>query len=419
MAWAKTLIEDVHYEIEYDDGDDYTEVTEHSFKIKGKAPYYEGEKTVTFDITQRSMSSTVVEFKIPGSNRNVYTGSAIEPEVVVYGTDAGGVRTELPADDFRYERKKVGETDVSPSVNAGEYRVEVSPKADNGNYTYDGNPKTLFYTILPKELKYDTKKYSIELGSYEYTYTGSAIDPGVTIRDLDRNQPLVNTTDYTYTVNNGTDVGTATVTITGTGNYTGTVTRTFNIIRKDIASATNVEITLKPDEEYVYTGEEIVPVISKLVIDGREWDAYSVYDDFNIHSSAVNAGTGYTFTIEGKNNYTGTISSAGRATFDITRKDISDALNVRVKDIANQEYTGSPVEPELVITYNGKTLVKGTDYTTVCENNTDKYPGTNENAPVPTVTITGINNYTGTKQMTFRICDSIQGAVVTGLDSAY
>lgn len=418
-AWAKTLVEGVHYEIEYDSGDDYTQVTDHSLKIKGIGDYYEGEKTVTFAILQRSMNSIAVEFKMPGAERNVYTGSAIEPEVIVYGTNEDGTRTELPSGDFLFERKKVGETEVSPSVDAGEYRVEISPKASNGNYNYDGNPKTLFYSIVPKELKYDTRRYSIELGSYEFVYTGSAIDPGVTIRDLDRNQLLVKNDDYTYDIVNNTNVGTATVTISGNKNYRGTVTRTFNIIKKNIASATSVAITLDPDEEYVYTGETVVPVISKLVIDGREWDAYSVYDDFNIRSAAVNAGTGYTFTIEGKGNYTGSISSAdhGGVTFDVARKDIGDALNVRVKEIANQEYTGSPVIPELVITYNGQTLVKDADYTMSCTNNTEKYPGTNPNAPVPTVTITGAGNYTGTREMTFQICDSIQGAVVTGLSN--
>lgn len=416
-AWAKRLAEGVHYEIEYDKGDDYTQVTGHSLKIKGLAPYYEGEKTVTFAILQRSMNSIAVEFKMPGAERNVYTGSAIEPEVIVYGINEDGTRTELPSGDFLFERKKVGETEVSPSVDAGEYRVEISPKDSNGNYNYDGNPKTLFYSIVPKELKYDTKRYSIELGAYEFAYTGSPIDPNVTIQDLDRGQQLVKDTDYTYEVENNTNAGTATVTIRGTGNYRGTVTRTFKIIRKDIASAAQVEITLDPDEEYVYTGEAVVPVISKLVIDGREWDAYSVYDDFNIYSAAVDAGTGYTFTIEGKENYTGSISSAdhGGVTFDIAPKDIGDALNVRVKEIENQEYTGNPVIPELVITYNGKTLVKDADYRVSCINNTEKYPGTDPGAPAPTVTITGEHNYTGTREMTFQICDSIQGVVVTGL----
>jgi len=45
------------------------------------------------------------------------------------------------------------------------------------------------------------------------------------------------------------------------------------------------------------------------------------------------------------------------------------------------------------------------------------HPDADENAPVPTVTITGIGNYTGTKEMTFKICDSIKGAVIEGLDN--
>jgi hypothetical protein len=61
------------------------------------------------------------------------------------------------------------------------------------------------------------------------TYTGSGIEPAVTVRDGAKTLTL--TTDYTVSYGNNTNVGTdtAAVTITGTGNYTGSKTVNFTI----------------------------------------------------------------------------------------------------------------------------------------------------------------------------------------------
>jgi hypothetical protein len=59
------------------------------------------------------------------------------------------------------------------------------------------------------------------------TFTGSAIEPGVGI--VVNGVTLVLGRDFTLTYSNNTAVGTATVTITGIGNYQGTLTTTFPI----------------------------------------------------------------------------------------------------------------------------------------------------------------------------------------------
>ena len=62
-------------------------------------------------------------------------------------------------------------------------------------------------------------------------YTGKALKPGVTVKiKVDgKTVTLVNGTDYTVTYANNVKVGTATVTVKGKGNYTGTITLTFKI----------------------------------------------------------------------------------------------------------------------------------------------------------------------------------------------
>lgn len=59
------------------------------------------------------------------------------------------------------------------------------------------------------------------------SYTGKAITPAVTVSY--NGKTLVNGTDYTLGYANNTNIGTAFITITGAGNYTGTVTKTFEI----------------------------------------------------------------------------------------------------------------------------------------------------------------------------------------------
>ena len=64
------------------------------------------------------------------------------------------------------------------------------------------------------------------------TYNGSAQTPAVTLKDGDKT--LVLNQDYTVKYSNNKNAGTATATITGIGDYTGTLKKTFTIQRKSV-----------------------------------------------------------------------------------------------------------------------------------------------------------------------------------------
>ncbi len=68
---------------------------------------------------------------------------------------------------------------------------------------------------------------------------------------------------------------------------------------------------------------------------------------------------------------------------------------IPVPDIPNQTYTGSPIEPNPTVTSNGKTLVRGTDYTVSYSYNV--------NVGMASMTITGIGKYSGVKELRFTI----------------
>ena len=69
------------------------------------------------------------------------------------------------------------------------------------------------------------------LAQTSYTYDGKAKTPTVTVKLGDKT--LVLDTDYTVSYSNNIEVGTAQVTITGKGNYTGSKTASFTITKSE------------------------------------------------------------------------------------------------------------------------------------------------------------------------------------------
>jgi hypothetical protein len=87
-----------------------------------------------------------------------------------------------------------------------------------------------------------------------------------------------------------------------------------------------------------------------------------------------------------------TENNAGNGNKGNVKTDISNAA---ISKIAAQYYTGKAICPQLTVTYNGKKLVAGTDYTVAYSSN--------KNIGTAKVTITGKGNYTGTLVGSFEI----------------
>ena len=85
------------------------------------------------------------------------------------------------------------------------------------------------------------------------TYTGSAIEPTIEVKDGETT--LVANTDYTVAYTNNTEVGEATVTVTGMGNYSGTATATFYIL----ADKTELNNAITEAENYYNSISESNP----------------------------------------------------------------------------------------------------------------------------------------------------------------
>ena len=176
-------------------------------------------------------------------------------------------------------------------------------------------------------------------------YTGSAIEPTVTVKD--GRKTLTAGTDYTVTYKDNTNVGTATATVTGTGNYTGSVETKFNITAKALTASMVQDIAAQ-----TYTGSPIVPKLT--VKDGET--ALSKDTDYTVkYQNNLNAGTA-TVTLTGKGNYSDSVSK----TFTIKQKDVTAQraatdIQVVVDKGTFDEPTFGDVTGTLTYSYDGAT----------------------------------------------------------------
>jgi len=108
-------------------------------------------------------------------------------------------------------------------------------KQENGTWTFTMPEANVWVVVTYAKNLQDAWIQAIA----DQTYTGSAIEPTVTVKDGDVTLTLG--TDYTVAYENNVETGTATVTVTGTGDYSGTAIATF-IIRAD-KTALNTAIT--------------------------------------------------------------------------------------------------------------------------------------------------------------------------------
>ncbi|GAB6395070.1 MAG: Ig-like domain-containing protein [Bacteroidales bacterium] len=309
----------------------------------------------TFTIAPKALAAGFIQ-DIPAQ---AYTGSAITPAVTVW--DDG--KPLIAGTDYTF-------TVSGDNVNAGTATVTITGA---GNYTGTAS-KTL--TILPKAIERD---WIATIPAR--TYIGGTIEPAVTITDA--GYTLVLNKDYTVRcTGDNLNAGTATATVTGTGNYTGTFSLPFTILPKPLAADWITDIPAS-----TYTGDSITPDVevkdgSRVLEPGTDYILAGYTNNVNAGESAA------AVTITGIWNYVGTVSKP----FTIGLKEITAGW---LETIPAQEWTGSAIEPAVAVRDGSKLLVQDKDYTVWYSGNT--------NAGTATVTVYGVGNYGGSAIRTFTI----------------
>ena len=228
----------------------------------------------------------------------------------------------------------------------------------------------------------------------DLVYNGLGQTPSPVVKD--GTTDLVADTDYTLSYVDNINVGTATVTVTGIGNYTGTKDVTFNI--------TPAPLTITAEDKAKEFGAADPALTVSYTGFVNAEDATDLTGTLSISRVAGESVDTYAITASGlsSTNYALTYTAG---TFTITSKSVTDT-DITVASIADLVYNGLGQTPSPVVKDGATVLVKDTDY--------ELSYAANTNVGTATLTVTGKGNYSANKAVTFNILK--QAIAVTAQD---
>ncbi|UKK59469.1 hypothetical protein L6470_00205 [Prevotella communis] len=293
---------------------------------------YACTKTVEYTIKKADVTMTAPEAKA----NLVYNAQA--QALVAAGTVQGG-EMQYASDGENFS------TTLPTGTDAKEYTVSYKVVGDQNHN--DVAPQTIKVTIAQAALTAATlKETNLVYNQQDQTALVASVSAGTL---------TVPEGSYEVTGNKGTNVGTYTATITGKGNFKGSVTAQFSIVADN---SVLFDLTLNPTE-YVYDGTAKTPTVtvkdgSAVLVEGTDYTL--------AYTNNVNAGTAKV-TATGKGNYTCTKT----AEFTIKKA----PLTIKVDDaqvICGKEAPQYEVSYEGFVAEETKDVLEGTltitcDYT--------------------------------------------------------
>lgn len=325
------------------------------------ANYNEASGTLTIKIIDKNTDADTLKIDVPAT---VTYGDTVTPSVGESKPAGAGNVTFKFFDEDNHEVL----TTAQP-FDAGTYKVTASCESESTIYTAEAT-----FTVEPREIEAKDVAFDKEL-----TYTDNELTQTVTVTV--NGKTLTVGTDYTVSDLTGTEPGSYPVTVAGTGNYTGTVTKSFEIAKADISSA---EITYDAGP-YGYTGKEWKPEVAVSFNDA----ALTADTDYTVsYENNINAGTAKIIITGIGDHFTGSTEK----TFTINSAEISGCTFAPIADVT---YNTKAHTPEVTVAISGRTLEADKDYTVSYASNV--------NAGTATVTVTGKGNFTGSANTTFTI----------------
>jgi len=325
------------------------------------ANYNEASGTLTIKIIDKNTDADTLKIDVPAT---VTYGDTVTPSVGESKPAGAGDVTFKFFDEDNHEVL----TTAQP-FDAGTYKVTASCESESTIYTAEAT-----FTVEPREIEAKDVAFDKEL-----TYTGNELTQTVTVTV--NGKTLTVGTDYTVSDLTGTEPGSYPVTVAGTGNYTGEVTKSFTISKAQISSAA---ITYDAGP-YGYTGKEWKPEVTVSFNSAT----LTAGNDYTVsYENNINAGTAKIIITGIGDHFTGLTEK----TFTINSAEISGCTFAPIADVT---YNTRAHTPEVTVAISGRTLEADKDYTVSYASNV--YAGT------ATVTVTGKGNFTGSANTTFTI----------------
>ena len=362
-----------------------TDVGTLNVTAKAENKNYE-DVTVDYTLTVKHRKVTVT-----GNNGNKVYGEA-DPELTA--TVAG----TIGKDKVKYTVAREAGEDV------GTYPITPSGDEIQGNYKVTYVAGTLTITSQSIDPGTDPEKPNPD-------YTGAKVNsPSDEVYDGNEHKwiPTVTDkadkklkagTDYTveYSTKNFKDVGTIDVTITGKGNYSGTVKRSYKVTPKEYTVTTDsatktysgTALTASGKVEGIVSGETV-----EFTTTGSQTEVGTSKNTYELVWKSAKA-TNYTLAKES----IGTLTVKAKSIVpDGPDTPDEKKTGITVSEPSDSKYDGKEHKEVLTVTdtKTGKELVAGTDYSVT-------YSSDLVNAGTVKVTVAGLGNYTGSFTKTYKI----------------
>ena len=380
------LVRDTDYTLTY--SSDVINVGTVEINVKGIGNYT-GEFTKTYKITPKEYTVTTE------SAKKVYDGTAltaggkiegiVDGEVVVVHTTGSQTEVGSTPNTYKLEWKKASsknyklKEDSIGTLTVTEQTIDPGKDPDKPNPNYSG------VTInKPSNKVYDGK---------EHKWSPAVADK--------EGNALVEGTDYevAYSTSDFRNVtGTITVTISGIGNYTGTVTRTYEITPK--AYTVTTESAKKVyDGTALTAGGKIEGIVSGETVEftttGSRTDEGTSKNTYSLKWNGSAIQTNYKLAKESIGDLTVTPKS-----IIPDEPDTPDdkKTGITVSNPKDSKYDGQEHREVLTVkdTKTGKDLIANKDYTVV-------YSDDLVNAGTVTIKVSGLGNYSGSFTKTYKI----------------
>ena len=276
-----------------------------------------------------------------------------------------------------------------------------------GNYTGE---RTETYTVVDDKNKITRATFN---GLAYSTYDGYSKVPGVvaTLNDSSSTK-IYSGFDYVYTkdgkvVSEIKDAGTYTVKIVGKNPYAGDYTvGTYTVREYSLTSDAVVSVSM--------ASATSIPAVTV-----RSKDGYVTFTKDKDYTYTYNVSSGkvsvYLRAIAG-----GNLTGSKTATAYIVSKAISSCSVYFTNGKSSTPYTGYSVTPSVTVKDGSTTLTQNTNYTITYKDSLGKTVTSIKDAGTYTVTVTGMNGYTGSTSLTFTVTgNSISSYNVTLSQTKY
>lgn len=261
---------------------------------------------------------------------------------------------------------------------------------------YDGTGDEIWYTDRNEwnsNLQYRTDTYRIDLLSGKYYIRINGYLYGTSYASTGNYMLGMNYTSAGATFLEPNNDFTTAVLLNSGSSVTGQIALNdrFDMFRFSLLKKQNIRLHMTSYMQYytisVYNnaGEE------QWYTDWNEWNENVGYRQDVYTINELQAGTYY---IRVTGYYYGT-AYASTGTYRLMLDTSATLADAEIASVSDKTYTGKAIVPSVTVTYNGRTLRKGIDYTVTCSNNIN--PGK------ASIVIKGIGEYTGTNSVQFYI----------------